>query len=799
MASSSSEIGPPSLFHLSVDFICNGPQGPPDLAGLPETLNQLILTRLFDANKHAAALKLLHQPHLFTTLELPASVDVGDAWLRAIVQQDMVLEHLTIADCSNLTQDALKLLPRLTRLCHLHLCGLSCWSPVVAEAIACMPYLTYLHLEGQPGVIKLNQELCCCLRDKQCMGHLGLVGARGCWAGLCEQVGNSCPNLECMDMSESDIQDEGLAGWLTHLHQLKSITLKGCEALTDKCTRAIAALPDLSALNLARTGIGDVGMTVLQSLDKLQKLILCGTKVTDSSLSTINASMRTLTELDLSCKRVTDCGLQRLFNLSKLTTLNLSYTQVSDQGMKALRRLPKLSNLSLRWTRITDWAMGQLTHGTWSDPLHPEPSADPLSSTAPSLSLHRVQRTDPGPSDYLPLRRSRSSLDSISPSAVSRRLGVRSRAMSRSGDFSQVLRRCRATLDFTARAIDGDNDEQPGTPTSAMEDDTPTSLVAVHGSPEKTDTESCSAAHQEQLVQDAGPTQGLDLRTSESLMNVPSQTDSLATTTESLEQQLFLSQFDTDPDAEDCGWDGYPPSGWLDDAASSSGYDTIEPQVYRSMDLDHVDPDLEPNMNSFEPAPLQCVEWEPQLPQPHFLTVQPEPTNTTLCVALPTTTGFFGPAEPLAAAPAEDSQAQEEQDDEATLQEMRVLDLSVTDIADVGLSFLSAFSNITSLNLFSTKVTDDGLVHVAKLDNLVDLDLCGTEVSDTGLHRLQSLQLLETLKACGNVRITDEGAFSMLEAVEALQKLELRSTSVTTDCLNQIHIVLSSRSRNSMR
>ena len=36
--------------------------------------------------------------------------------------------------------------------------------------------------------------------------------------------------------------------------------------------------------------------------------------------------------------------------------------------------------------------------------------------------------------------------------------------------------------------------------------------------------------------------------------------------------------------------------------------------------------------------------------------------------------------------------------------DFRVLDLSVTDIADAGLSFLAAFSHIQSLNLFSTKV-----------------------------------------------------------------------------------------------
>lgn len=44
--------------------------------------------------------------------------------------------------------------------------------------------------------------------------------------------------------------------------------------------------------------------------------------------------------------------------------------------------------------------------------------------------------------------------------------------------------------------------------------------------------------------------------------------------------------------------------------------------------------------------------------------------------------------------------------DPSILQDFRVLDLSVTDIADAGLSFLAAFSHIQSLNLFSTKVAE---------------------------------------------------------------------------------------------
>jgi len=140
-------------------------------------------------------------------------------------------------------------------------------------------------------------------------------------------------------------------------------------------------------------------------------------------------------------------------------------------------------------------------------------------------------------------------------------------------------------------------------------------------------------------------------------------------------------------------------------------------------------------------------------------------------------------------------QLMDENSSPTPLQALRVLDLSVTDIADTGLSFLSLFPLITSLNLFSTKVTDDGLKHVAKLDNLVELDLCGTEISDTGLECLETLQSLEILKVCGNKRVTDDGALQTLLALAGLQTLELRATSVTTNCLEQITKILGLRAK----
>lgn len=148
----------------------------------------------------------------------------------------------------------------------------------------------------------------------------------------------------------------------------------------------------------------------------------------------------------------------------------------------------------------------------------------------------------------------------------------------------------------------------------------------------------------------------------------------------------------------------------------------------------------------------------------------------------------------------EDVVSQEHMDEEpSALQDFRVLDLSVTDIADSGLSFLAAFSHIQSLNLFSTKITDKGLEHVAKMVGLIELDMCGTEVSDVGLSWLKPLDRLEVLKVCGNKRITDDGASWLMEALTTLTSLELRATSVTSECAQLVADTLAFRASLAMR
>lgn len=584
--------------------------------------------------------------------------------------------------------------------------------------------------------------------------------------------------LQELDISETDVKDDGLMFLLQPLQQLRSVTLSSCGGLTDACAYALAALHQLEHLVLARTEVSDCGVVALKSLKQLKHLSLYCTKVSDQSVPMINASMQALTSLDLSCKRITDAGLKGLTKLSQLTSLNLSFSKVSDSGITSLRRLPKLSNLSLRWTRISNNALAELTNTT----------KEPVSVTSTpgsQCSSHSQASNMAAPNNCTGLRRSRSSADSLSP--AQRRRGMHSSWKNRmciSGEWSQALSRSRATMnlgsnlnlvlsasdvDATVAEVLSAPTQLPGEEDSSSDDEehrqsdaTPTQLLGAGqllfgGIPpiptnqstdinEPTNLARCRRGRSTSVVLSCENNGPLELSRAPSVPESdPWLCSDITPITplnmeidngESLPQEPVFSEIDFEPLAFR-GLDDYE-----DDLDECLALMQLEPEVYRGFELDDVE---------------DVVDQERM------------------------------------------DHAGRMDDNPSILQDFRVLDLSVTDIADAGLSFLAAFSHIQSLNLFSTKITDDGLEHVAKMSALIELDLCGTEVSDAGLSWLKPLDKLEVLKVCGNKRITDDGASWLMEALTTLTSLELRSTSVTSECAELVADTLAFRVSMAMR
>ena len=111
------------------------------------------------------------------------------------------------------------------------------------------------------------------------------------------------------------------------------------------------------------------------------------------------------------------------------------------------------------------------------------------------------------------------------------------------------------------------------------------------------------------------------------------------------------------------------------------------------------------------------------------------------------------------------------------LANLKVLQLSGTQVSDAGLKHLSSLTQLTILGLEATQVTDAGLKHLNELANLRWLQLSGTQVSDAGLKHLNGLTNLEWLSLDG--RISDAG-LKHLSGLNNLSYLSLERTQVTT-------------------
>jgi Leucine-rich repeat (LRR) protein len=97
------------------------------------------------------------------------------------------------------------------------------------------------------------------------------------------------------------------------------------------------------------------------------------------------------------------------------------------------------------------------------------------------------------------------------------------------------------------------------------------------------------------------------------------------------------------------------------------------------------------------------------------------------------------------------------------LPDLRSLDISFTQVSDLGLECLKNFNNLETLKLGS-KVTDAGLEHLKGLTKLEWLGLGGTQVTDTGMELLKNLTKLKSLYLDAT-QVTKEGVKNLKAAL----------------------------------
>lgn len=147
---------------------------------------------------------------------------------------------------------------------------------------------------------------------------------------------------------------------LRHLAALDQITLLNLmdTPLTDAGLIHLHATPRLEYLFLSEH-VTDAGLVHLQHLSRLKALGLKGSRVSDEGLIRV-AAFAEIEDLNLDSTQVTDAGLAHLKSLTKLRTLFLGGTKVTDAAIVHLKGVAQLEELHLKNTKITDAGCAKL-------------------------------------------------------------------------------------------------------------------------------------------------------------------------------------------------------------------------------------------------------------------------------------------------------------------------------------------------------------------------------------------------------------------------------------------------------
>ncbi len=256
---------------------------------------------------------------------LAANPDFKSADLAGLVEEmrEKDVPGLSLAGCSSIRDDDLRLLARVPKLRHLVLGG--GWEPplITAEGLThlqALEELETLDLAGLSSFVFAPSPL---------LARLGIEGVR--------------------DGGKRDgVTDEQLQP-LNLLGSLREVDLSLCPRITAKALAHLKGLKNLHTLRLRGTNLGDDAIAeIARFAGKITDLSLACTPITDESLPVL-AALRHLTRLDITgCVHLTDAGLMSLAASESLRQVVVNcprrwgyrheYEHISRAGLKALAR-----------------------------------------------------------------------------------------------------------------------------------------------------------------------------------------------------------------------------------------------------------------------------------------------------------------------------------------------------------------------------------------------------------------------------------------------------------------------------
>jgi internalin A len=167
--------------------------------------------------------------------------------------------------------------------------------------------------------------------------------------------------LRILDLSRTNITDLGLEG-IENLINLEVLYLNGTR-IGDEGIKRLQRMDKLRELWLPEA-FGDPGLKALTSMNRIEKLELTRTKVTDSGLGYL-VLFKDLEILSLGETSISGTGLRKLgekIQLTHLRNLNLTSTRILNVDLKYLSGFPRLEVLNLTDTLVTDQGLSNLTN-----------------------------------------------------------------------------------------------------------------------------------------------------------------------------------------------------------------------------------------------------------------------------------------------------------------------------------------------------------------------------------------------------------------------------------------------------
>ncbi|CAO2147398.1 unnamed protein product [Urochloa humidicola] len=284
------------------------------------------------------------------TLKLEGCKFMADG-LKAVGSSCVSIKELSLSKCSGVTDTELCF--AVSKLKNLQKLDITCCRNITDVSVAAIT-------GSCTSLISLRMESC---------SHVS--------SGALQLIGKHCSHLEELDLTDSDLDDEGLKAvarcsnlsslkigiclrisdeGLTHIGKscpkLRDIDLYRCGGISDDGVIQIAqGCPMLESINLSYcTEITDRSLMSLSKCTKLNTLEIRGCpRVSSAGLSEIAMGCRLLSKLDIKkCFEINDVGMLYLSQFSHcLRQINLSYCSVTDIGLLSLSSICGLQNMTI--------------------------------------------------------------------------------------------------------------------------------------------------------------------------------------------------------------------------------------------------------------------------------------------------------------------------------------------------------------------------------------------------------------------------------------------------------------------